>query len=211
MAVILPMFIFALIGAISPGPVNIIATGSGASFGFKRTLPHIFGATIAYTLIVLLVGLGFNHWLEVYPQITQSLQYIGSAFLLFMSYKIATALPLTSSKADNFIPPSSNIDPAAKSPPSLIQGALAQGLNPKAWMVSMSGVSLFVSSQVQAPLYLAIFCVISFSVCFIGIATWAALGHNISRLLSTQKRQVTFNLIMALLLSATVMSILFGS
>jgi hypothetical protein len=29
-------FIFALIGSISPGPVNIIATGTGANFGFRR-------------------------------------------------------------------------------------------------------------------------------------------------------------------------------
>ena len=63
---IIPMFIFALIGAISPGPVNIIATGSGASFGFRRTIPHVFGATIAYTLIVLLVGLGLKNWVIRY-------------------------------------------------------------------------------------------------------------------------------------------------
>lgn len=36
MTIIISMFIFALIGAISPGSVNIIATGSGASFGFKK-------------------------------------------------------------------------------------------------------------------------------------------------------------------------------
>ena len=42
--VLLSMSIFALIGAITPGPVNIIATSSGATFGFVRTLPHIPGA-----------------------------------------------------------------------------------------------------------------------------------------------------------------------
>lgn len=197
--VMIPMFIFALVGAISPGPVNIIATGSGASFGFRKTFPHIFGATVAYTLIVLLVGLGLNHWLTAFPEITNALQYIGSAFLLYMSYKIATAVPMDCQKIAE-----------SKRPPSLIEGALAQGLNPKAWLVSMSGVSLFVSAHSQATLYLLVFCLISFTVCLLGISTWAAIGHSIRGLLSTTKRQVCFNILMGLLLSGTVVSIFFS-
>jgi len=195
--VIMSMFIFALIGAISPGPVNIIATGSGASFGFRRTIPHILGATIAYTLIVLLAGLGLNHWLTVFPEISNTLQYIGSAFLLYMSYKIATAVPMGSDKMKE-----------TKHPPSLVEGALSQGLNPKAWLVSMSGVSLFVTANSQAMLYLLIFCSVSFTVCLLGISTWAAIGHIIRSLLSTTMRQIGFNILMGLMLSGTVVSIL---
>lgn len=195
---IIPMFIFALIGAISPGPVNIIATGSAASFGFRRTIPHILGATFAYTLIVLVAGLGLNHWLTVYPEINNTLQYVGSAFLLYMSYKIATAVPMNSDKIAD-----------AKSPPSLIEGALAQGLNPKAWLVSMSGISLFVTVHSQAMLYLLIFCIVSFTVCLLGISTWAAIGYSIRSLLSTTMRQIGFNILMGLMLSGTVVSILF--
>ncbi len=197
--VILPMFIFALIGAISPGPVNIIATGSGASFGFRRTIPHVLGATITYTVIVLLVGLGLNHRLIIFPEIALVLRYVGSAFLLYMSHKIATSVPMQPAKAVEM-----------KKPPSLVEGALAQGLNSKAWLVSMSGVSLFVTTQPQAVLYLFIFCFISFTVCLFGIATWAAIGHSIRGFLSTTKRQVSFNILMGLMLSSTVVSILFN-
>lgn len=194
---IIPMFIFALIGAISPGPVNIIATGSGASFGFRRTIPHVLGATIAYTLIVLLVGLGLNSSLTAFPEVSNALRYVGSAFLLYMSYKIATVVPMGSENISE-----------AKQPPSLIEGALAQGLNPKAWLVSMSGVSLFVTAHSQATLYLLVFCTISFTVCLIGISTWAAIGYSIRSLLSTTKRQIGFNILMGLMLSGTVLSIL---
>jgi len=197
MTVIISMFIFALIGAISPGPVNIIATGSGASFGFKKTLPHVMGASIAYTFIVLLAGLGLNQWISLYPQFMVILQYTGAAFLLYMAYKIATAEP-------NQV----NERQTCKQAPLFIEGALAQILNPKAWLVSMSGISLFVSSQIQSLLYLSIFCVISFLVCIIGISTWAAMGHSISGLLSTKKRQICFNVCMGLFLSGTVVSIL---
>jgi threonine/homoserine/homoserine lactone efflux protein len=199
MALVISMIVFSLIGAMSPGPVNIIATGSGASFGFRRTVPHILGASISYTCVVLLVGLGLDHWLTVFPEITNTLQYVGSAFLLYMAYKIATAKSA----------PSEHIE-ESKQPPSFIEGALAQSLNPKAWLVSMSGVSLFVTSQPQAMFYLFIFCVISFSLCLLGISTWAAIGHNIRGLLCTAKRQTAFNVLMGLLLSATVVSIMFS-
>lgn len=197
LTVILPMFIFALIGAISPGPVNIIATGSGANFGFRQTLPYIFGATLAYTVIVLLAGLGLNHWLIIMPEISNTLQYVGSVFLLYMSYKIATSTPINAAEMTK-----------EKQAPSLLEGALAQGLNPKAWLVSLSGVSLFVSANSQAMLALFIFCVISFSVCLLGISTWAAIGYSIQSLLSTAKRQISFNILMGLMLSGTVVSIL---
>ncbi|EPJ53655.1 MAG: putative efflux protein [Osedax symbiont Rs2] len=195
MTIFMSMFIFALIGAISPGPVNIIATGTGANFGFRRALPHVFGATVAYTLIVLLAGIGLNGLLSAYPQIITTVQYLGAIFLLYMSFKIATA-----STQDD----SADI---AKRPPSFLQGALAQGLNPKAWLVSMSGVSLFVAANTPATLYLLIFCLISFIVCFIGVSSWAVIGHLIRSFLQNKRHQVLFNVAMGLLLSSTVLSI----
>ncbi|BBB31109.1 LysE family translocator [Neptunomonas japonica] len=193
-AVVLSMIVFALVGAISPGPVNIIATGAGANFGFVKALPHVLGATVAYALIVFLVGVGLNEVLLRFPQITDILQYIGGAFLLYMSFKIATASPVDIDIASQIIPP------------RFIEGALAQGLNPKAWLVSMSGVSLFVSAQHLAFFYLLVFCLVSFCMCLLGVGTWAVLGHFIGKYLSDDRHQVMFNRIMGVLLSSTVVT-----
>ncbi|MGY8871680.1 MAG: LysE family translocator [Pseudomonadales bacterium] len=198
-AVVLSMIVFALVGAISPGPVNIIATGAGANFGFVRTLPHVLGATVAYALIVFLVGVGLNEVLLRFPQITDVLQYIGGAFLLYMSFKIATANPVDINVASQTIPP------------RFIEGALAQGLNPKAWLVSMSGVSLFVSAQHPAFFYLLVFCLVSFSMCLLGVGTWAVLGHFIGKYLSDDRHQVMFNRLMGVLLSSTVVTMFLQS
>ena len=109
--VILSMAIFVLVGAISPGPVNIIATSSGACFGFFRTVPHVIGATFAYTLIVLLVGFGLNQSLIQYPEITNILKYLAGIYLLYMSFKIATSVPLNVT-----------VSSGVKQPPSFIDG-----------------------------------------------------------------------------------------
>ena len=197
--VMLSMAIFALVGSISPGPVNIIATSSGACFGFRRTVPHVIGATFAYTLIVLLVGFGLNQSLIQYPEITNILKYLAGIYLLYMSFKIATSVPLNVT-----------VSSGVKQPPSFIDGVLSQGLNPKAWLVSMSGVSIFVSVHTESTFYLLVFSAISFTVCFVGISTWAAMGHVIRDHLSTRTRQIRFNMIMGLLLSISVISMFFG-
>lgn len=195
LTVVLSMLAFALVGAISPGPVNIVATGAGANYGFRGALPHVLGATLSYTLIVFLVGAGLNRLLVEFPQFTSVLQYAGSAFLLWMAWKIASARP-ESLQADN-----------RSEPPRIIEGALCQILNPKAWLVSVSGVSLFVSSQQPAELFLLIFCAVSFAMCLIGVGSWALLGQLISGYLSSPARQVMFNRIMAALLVASILTI----
>lgn len=195
--VILSMMLFALVGAISPGPVNIIATGSAASFGFKRTLPHVIGATLAYTLVVFLAGIGLSQVLFAFPSLSQILQWVGSVFLLYMAYKIGTALVQ-----------SIDSNRQAKQPPSLLQGALCQLLNPKAWLVSMSGVAVFVNVNNPYHHYLLAFCLVSFFMCFIGVGSWALMGDVIRRFLSNAKQQVLFNRLMAFLLVALVIMML---
>ena len=192
---LLSMFIFALSGAISPGPVNIIATGSGAAFGFRQTLPHITGATLAYTLIVFLSGSGLLVVLEAFPGIFSLLQYLGAAFLLYMAFKLATA------------PAHAATGKQTSSPPKLFAGMLAQGLNPKAWLVALSGCSIFVGNGPLSQQYLLAFCLISCLVCFCSIATWAAAGQLIQKCLSDIRRQVMFNRVTGLLLAATVLTL----
>jgi threonine/homoserine/homoserine lactone efflux protein len=193
-SIILSMSIFAFIGAASPGPVNIIATSSSVNFGFKRTIPHVLGASIAYGLIVFIVGAGLSQLLILYPQLTQLLKYIGAIFLLYMAFKIATAGAADNQSEENSLAPSA------------LQGGLSQGLNPKAWLVSMSGISIFVTPNDPNILYLILFTGLSFIICVIGVSIWAAAGQCISMWLTKDKYQIMFNRIMGLLLSLTVVT-----
>ena len=150
---------------------------------------------MSYAAIVLLVGIGLNQLLSQNPQITDALKYIGAIFLLYMSYKIATAAVDDSDSIEH------------QRAPTLLEGGLAQGLNPKAWLVSMSGVSIFVTPNDPSSLYVVIFSLLSFVICLLGVGTWAVAGSLISKMLSEKRHQVTFNRIMGVLLSFTVVSI----
>lgn len=198
-SVLLSMSVFAFVGAVSPGPVNIIAASAGAQFGYKKAVFHVLGATFAYTFIVFLCGLGLEQALKMLPEMTGWLTAFGGVFLLYMAFKIATSVGIENSE---------HLKSAAH--PTFFEGVLSQGLNPKAWLVAMSGVSLFVLKHSPTMLYLVIFCAISFVVCFLGVSAWAAAGNYIGRYLSTTKRQVTFNIAMGLLLGGTVVHMFWG-
>jgi threonine/homoserine/homoserine lactone efflux protein len=194
LSVFISMSIFAFIGAVTPGPVNIIATSAGANFGFRRAFAHVLGATFTYTLIVLLTGSGLGSLLLVIPEIAIGMKYLGAVFLLYMAYNIATAPVQDKQQVSSQL-----------QPPSFAQGSLVQALNPKAWLVSMSGAGLFVYSNSPVTLYLIAFCCISFIACLSGVSIWAASGQIISRYLYGRNRQTGFNILMASLLSGSVL------
>ncbi|APW44864.1 LysE family translocator [Rhodoferax saidenbachensis] len=197
-AVWISMALFALAGAISPGPVNVIASSQGARHGFLRALPHVAGASLSYCAVVLLMGGGMQWLLQTWPALTTATQYAGALYLLYLAFKIARA-PTQTQYTPDAATPGTHWQHGA------LQGALTQGLNPKAWLVALSGVSLFVPAGAEAGTTLWLFCAISGVVCFGSVACWAALGTLIRQWLQPIHHQRLFNRVMAGLLVLTVL------
>ncbi|PHM45051.1 amino acid transporter LysE [Xenorhabdus mauleonii] len=194
------MAVFALITSISPGPVNIIATVTGANCGYIRTLPHITGATMGFVSILFLLGFGLAQIINGVPYLTEVLTYIGGGFLLYLAYKVAIQTPISGDDSE-----------LKTSAPSLVQGMMCQWLNPKAWVVSLAGISVFFSHRDAEITALLLFCGIFFIVCYVSISVWAILGITIRTVLDTPKHYKLFNLTMGLLLAITVIYTFFMS
>ncbi|MES2582433.1 MAG: LysE family translocator [Pseudomonadota bacterium] len=201
-AVWVSMAVFALAGAISPGPVNVIASALGAAQGFVRALPHVLGATLSYCAVVWLMGSSLQVLLVAYPQIAQVTQYVGAAYLLYLAIRIARSKPSLPGVESHVATPLSVWTRG------LLQGVLTQSLNPKAWLVALSGVSLFVPEGSDHTARLLAFCAISGVVCFVSVAAWAALGRLIRLWLAHARYQRLFNRVLAALLVFTVCNML---
>ena len=65
----------------TPGPNNAMLTASGIKFGFKRTLPHMFGIPFGHVIQITLVCFG----LGVYFKNFQLFNFIlsGSVFFIY--------------------------------------------------------------------------------------------------------------------------------
>ncbi|MGH8380132.1 LysE family translocator [Pseudomonas sp.] len=195
MSLMLSMAAFALAASISPGPVNIVALGSGARHGLRASLRHVTGATLGFSLLLVLIGLGLHELLRYWPAMTRGLYAGGVAFLLYMAWKLASDRgELTNSSS-----------PAA---PSMLAGATLQWLNPKAWLACVAGIGAYVGEGETALLWQ--FTGIYFVICYLSIASWAWAGSVISQYLGNPQRVRLFNRVLAVLLLASAVYLLVG-
>lgn len=185
MSVLISMATFALASSITPGPVNIVALSAGVRFGLRASLRHVLGATLGFTLLLLLIGFGLNETLQQWPFLTRIIQWAGVAFLLYMAFRLACDDGQLSVEQ-------------AQARPTMWQGALMQWLNPKAWLASIAGMGVFVADG--QPTLIWQFAAIYLVVCYLSLACWSVAGAHLSQYLRSAARVRVFNRVMALLL-----------
>ncbi len=186
----LSMAAFALATSLTPGPVNLVALTSGARHGWRAAMPYVFGATLGFTLLLVLVGLGVREATHLLPALVAALRWAGMAFLLWMAWRLATD--------DGRV----GLDAAATRRPSMLAGAAMQWLNPKAWLATLSGVAVIAGGR------LGLFAAIYFGVCLASIATWAVAGSALAGALANARAMRRFNAAMAALLAASALVML---
>lgn len=197
---LLAMSTFALIGAITPGPVNVLALSHGSTQASGRAMAFVLGASVSYAVLVMLMGTSAQHVLTGNPILVSATQWLGALYLLFLAWKIASA-------------PLSTLQPASGDAPAhhwqaFGSGLSVQALNPKAWLVALSGVGLFVLPQADGSAHLWLFCGVSLLACLMGVGTWAIMGSALARWLESPVRQRYFNWGLAGTLALTVVGMI---
>ncbi|MFM0059876.1 LysE family translocator [Paraburkholderia phytofirmans] len=193
MTALLSMAAFALASSISPGPVNIVALSAGAQHGLAASMRHVTGATIGFTMLLLLIGLGLHELLAHFHNLITVVKWAGVAFLFYMAYKLATD--------DGQL----GADKPARGP-SFAYGAAMQWLNPKAWLASLAGMGAYAADGDGRLVWQ--FSVVYFVICYVSIANWACAGTFLRKHLQRPQRVRFFNRVMAALLAASALYLL---
>ena len=192
--ILLALISFSFVSSITPGPNNIMLMTSGANFGLRRTLPHLMGVSIGFIVMVLLVGVGVMQIFTLFPVTYIILKVISIAYLLYLAYRIAVSASLTSKQSES-----------AK-PLTFIQAALFQWVNPKAWTMALMAITLFAPTQ---ELHLVAIIAAVFGLVNIPcVSAWTILGRSMNKLLKNQRNLHIFNIVMAILLVASVVIVL---
>ena len=181
---------FALVAAYSPGPNNVMLAASGANFGFRRTLPHIFGILFGFCSLVVAAGLGLVTLFVVIPWLYNVLKVMSVLFLLYLAWKIGSAARATTQ--------------ARPKPLSFVQAASFQLINPKAITVIISSVTAYTSTAENVGAEVTILLVVFATATICATCTWAVFGTAIANLLNNKNRLHQFNITMALLLLASL-------
>lgn len=181
--------LFALVSSITPGPNNLMLMASGANFGIRRTVPHMLGIGIGFVVMVILVGVGLVGVFDAYPLSYDVLRVVSIVYLLYLAWKIATAAAPEAGETTG-------------KPFTFLQAALFQWVNPKAWAMALTAVTVYAPSRdFEAILWVAaVFGIINLP----SVSCWTLLGRQIQPLLSNGRRLQAFNFVMAGLLLATI-------
>ena len=193
---LLALIAFAFVTSVTPGPNNFMLLASGVNFGFRRTVPHMVGIAVGFWGLLLAVGLGLGALLAAMPNLALALKAAGGAYLLYLAWKIASSD--TSGPRETA---------GTARPMSIAAAASFQWVNPKAWVMALTAMSLYTD---PAKPWLSVLLVASaFALTnFPTISVWAGFGVALRGFLSDPVRRRRFNIAMGLLLAATLVPML---
>lgn len=182
--------------SVTPGPNNLMLAASGGNFGFRRSIPHLLGISIGHGIQVFIVGMLLAWVMASINTARPILGVIGCAYLLWLSWKIWKA--------------ASPEGKEAAKPMSFLAAALFQWVNPKAWVMVLNTVILFLpagQNNMIAVISLAALCALINLPC---ICVWAWLGDALRQHLLVPARLKLFNGVMAVMMGITALFLLQG-
>jgi len=191
---IIAFALFTIAAAGTPGPSNVLLTATGANVGIARGLPALFGVTFGMGLMMFVVAFGLGGLIFDNPTALAILKWIGIAFLLWLSWKIATAE--RSNNTEN------------QKPVGFLAAGAFQWVNPKSRLVCAGAAGTYLdagsgNALIQALSLGGIFILGSLPSCF----PWLAFGAVMQRWLSSDKALRAFNISMGALLAASLLLI----
>ncbi|MFY9212294.1 MAG: LysE family translocator [Aestuariivita sp.] len=187
--ILIALAVFAFVSSITPGPNNLMLMASGANFGFRRTIPHMLGVGFGFVFMILLVGAGLIQIFDAYPISYSILKTCSVAYLLYLAWKIANAVPARTGASTG-------------TPMTFLQAAAFQWVNPKAWTMALTAISAYTPER---SLYAILIVGLIFGLINLpSVGSWTLLGQQMARLLQSPARLRAFNWIMAGLLVASL-------
>ena len=183
----------ALAGTVSPGPNNSVLWVSGMVFGFRRTLPHVVGTALGMGALLLGVAAGIGALLAAVPMAETALKVAGSVYLLYLAVRVARSGGVGRATVPR--------------PLSVVQGAVFQWVNPKAWIFSITAVATFVPPTLSRPLGVARLTGIIVVIVVGSSSIWAAGGAALGRLVDHERIRRAIGMALGILLVASVVLI----
>ncbi|OHV78075.1 LysE family translocator [Ensifer sp. LCM 4579] len=183
---LLALFLFAFTTSITPGPNNTMLFASGVNFGFVRTIPHMLGIGSGFFALLIAVGLGLGALLHSVPLLYTVLKIAGGAYLVWIAWKIGSSRAIGEGRT-------------GAAPMTFLQAAAFQWVNPKAWVMAVSAMATYTTSD--SYLFSVLVVGLVFALVNVpSVSTWAGFGRVLRHWLSEPVRLKWFNITMAVLL-----------
>ncbi|MEQ9247054.1 MAG: LysE family translocator [Nitratireductor sp.] len=189
--VFLALLIFSFVSSVTPGPNNFMLLASGVNFGFRRTIPHMFGIAGGFASLLLAVGFGLGAVLTALPALHMVLKVAGGAYLLYLAWRIAMSRALSQG------------GDSKSEPMTFLEAAAFQWVNPKAWVMALTAMAVY--TDPAAPFLTVLLVALAFVIVnFPSVSVWAGFGVALRGFLADPVRLKWFNIAMGVALAATL-------
>jgi threonine/homoserine/homoserine lactone efflux protein len=185
------LVVFGAVMAFTPGPNNVMVLSSGLTYGFRRTLPHIAGIAIGVSFMVAATGLGLGAIFIAYPVLQTILKYAGIAYLTYLAFVIAMSGSVAPGQ-DN-----------QRGPMTFWAAVLFQWVNVKGWVMAI-GIIIAYSAIASFPWNIAIEAALMLVMAGLSSLVWTLFGSALRPVLTSERAVRAFNIVMALLLLASL-------
>ena len=164
---------------------------SGLTYGFRRTLPHVAGITIGFAFMIGAVGLGLGTIFIAYPVLQTVLKYAGAAYLIYLAARSRCPVRSTPGQ-DN-----------RRGPMTFWAAAMFQWVNVKGWVMVIGTITAY-AAIASFPWNIAIQAASLLLVGGMSSLAWALFGSSLRPLLTSPRAVRVFNIVMAVLLLASL-------
>ena len=185
---------YVLITTFTPGPNNIMSMSNASKYGLKKALPFNIGVFFGFFTIISLSNLFSASLMSFIPSIKPIMKYLAAIYILYLAWKIY--------KSEN-----KSKDQEKRGTNTVFTGFILQFINLKVIIYGLTISSTFITPYYESFIILTGFALILAFVSFLSTFSWAVFGSVLQKFFESHAKII--NLIMALLLVYTAISLLF--
>jgi cysteine/O-acetylserine efflux protein len=191
-----PCLSYAFLMTFTPGPNNVSCSALGLRQGYRKSLPYLVGITAGFLIVMLCGGLLTEFLTKNYSRISPWLKWVGVAYMAWLAVSLFLAAPKEKSGGVGALRD------------SFVGGFFLQFVNPKGILYGITLYSSFASLLTGSLARTLGSAAILTAIGFAAISTWCLVGSGLSRLFAKRAFKLGFNIVMALLLAYSAVSII---
>ena len=186
-------FIFAFVTSITPGPNNLLLLSYGKAYGFADSSKVAYGIMVGFLTELILAGYGVASIIATNVYASLVLKIIGSLWMLYLAFLLRKMHADIQSKQQAKV--------------GFTQMLIQQFVNPKAWVMAVSGASAFMPQlgniHLNVLLYALFFGIVGFPSIFI----WLKAGDMIANLIQSPRSNLILGYVLFFLMIVSIVTI----
>ncbi|WP_017686897.1 MULTISPECIES: LysE family transporter [Paenibacillus] len=183
--------IYCIVVTFTPGPSNIVILSSVQQVGARQTMQYVWGATLAFGLL-LTASAFLNQLLAgVLPGILKVMQIVGGLYMVYLAYQIYKM---------------GTTEDAPKQVTGFWNGFIMQFVNPKVVLFTFTVIPSYVLPFYQSSFSSFLFVVLITFIGFLAYSSWVVFGTVFRTLLNRHQKLLSILMALFLLYSAIIVS-----